>query len=155
MSNPSQTHRKARARNLVACVRRIGDVRMYLGATNNDCPAFDFERSYNGQSLVKRRGKRVTEAVIRAQAEDELAIAKDFFRKACLTCEFCKQGSGPNWCGNKDTKEDLFWQIFNDPKVRVRFYNRIKTPLFTGGEKTLTCAMALRPGRLKKSDWIE
>lgn len=159
MSNPNQVQanqeanradRQARARNLIACVRRVGKAREYLGAANNDCPAFDFEGAFNNPKLVKSRGRRVSKAQVQAQAKESKAQAKDFFRKACAVCEFRRQG-----CGDKDFKESLFWQIYSEPEVRIRFYNRVKSPSFKNGEKTLPCAVATKPGRLKNSDWVE
>ena len=146
---PITTNRQARARDLVACLRHMGTARQYIGATNNDCPTFNFGAAYNNRNLVQRRGKAVTESYISKLAGDELNKAKIFFRRACQYCEFREQ------CGKKEEKEAIFWSIYNDPKKRTRFYNRIKTVPFLQGEKTLLCTTGIRPGSLKKSDWVE
>ena len=149
--SPFQVSRQNRARDLIACCRHIGESRKYSGAVNNDNPHFDFDQAYNNSKLVNQRHHRISEDSVMAKSEAELSQAKEFFKKACRSCEFCKTTA----CGGKKSdKESLFWAIFNDPKTRIRFYNRIKTGPFKCGERTLPCNVAIKPGSLKKSEWI-
>lgn len=152
-SSPFQTNRSARASDLITCFRHMGKARMYLGAVHNDSPTFNFNESYNNQDLVQRRGK-VTEGCIQHQAEESLAEAKKSFRKACHVCEFREQGAG-HYCGDRAAKEALFWEIYNSPEKRKRFYRRIKSAASTSGEQALPCIIGIRPGQLKKSDWVQ
>ena len=145
----SRYFRQARNRKLIATLNHIKDAKIHYGASETEEHQLSFNKAYNSKKQVEEFGER-TKDDVRELAKEEERSAKAEFREACRNCEF------QSTCGNKRVKEDIFTELFDNPKTRQRFRDRIKTTPFKSGELTAYCATLCRPGRLKPTkDYIK
>lgn len=154
-------YRRLRRDKLMLSLDKVGESKMHSGAGNAEEYVFSFDDAYNNPRIKEKVGYTRTKGQIRAKSDIELEQAKNLLVEACRHCEFypCAIAADADITDPTVREEfrhhrrKIFWSYHDSELVRTRIRDRLSHKDVVSGAKSAPCAVLVRPGRLKKTDW--
>ena len=136
-----------RLNELLQAVNMIGLARMHVGASETEDFQIPFEEVYNSVKKQDIYGYRSKKYLFKKGFE-EIEEAKAHFRNACIACPL-KGLCGHDSDNIKKYREDVFYKLLSNPKIRVRFRNRLKKFVDNPQkDKELVCSILMDSKRI-------